>query len=73
MATTLLAEARKRQSGKPPARGLPAGLSAGDLRNLFASQSKILAARSEANLPVDFRSMVNLLRVFRRLMLAEIA
>jgi hypothetical protein len=45
--------------------------SAADLRTLFAGQAKLLAARAEAGLPIDVRSLLNLVRAYRALVVAE--
>jgi hypothetical protein len=44
-----------------------------DLRMAFAGLARILAGRAERNLPLDTRSVRNLLRVYRQLMVEEMA
>jgi hypothetical protein len=38
---------------------------------LFAGQAKLLAARAEAGLPIDVRSLLNLVRAYRNLVVGE--
>jgi len=45
--------------------------SAADLRILFAGQAKLLAARAEAGLPIDVRSLLNLVRMYRKMVLEK--
>ena len=42
-----------------------------DLRHAFSGQAHLLALRAEAGLSIDIRSVINLLRVYRQLMLEE--
>ena len=44
---------------------------ADDRRIIFAGQARLLAARAEAGLPIDFRSLFNLVRAYRALVVAE--
>jgi hypothetical protein len=38
---------------------------------LFAGQARLLAARAEADLPVDIRSLVNLVRAYYKMALEK--
>jgi hypothetical protein len=44
---------------------------AADRRKLVAAQCRLLAARAEGGLPPDPRSLVNLVRAYRDLLLSE--
>lgn len=43
------------------------------LRQAFTGQARLLALRAESGLPLDIRSVRNLLRLYRQLMLKEMA
>ena len=43
------------------------------LRQAFSGQARLLASRAERDLPLDVRSIKNLLRLYRRLALEELA
>jgi hypothetical protein len=44
--------------------------SAADRRIIFAGQARLLAARADAELPIDVRSLLNLIRAYRDLVAA---
>lgn len=64
MAANLARRRAKRQSVAPSKTNARRDFAPSDRRQIFAAQARLLAARAEAGLEVDLRSLRNLVIVF---------